>query len=154
MAQRIVIGVDGSGASLDALVEAAELAEQSGSQLSVVFVRDPGLAGAAATYEPAAASAIEQTEAECESIAREETFEALCRRRVAWTFDVATGDVAHELVNVAQRRRASLIVVGGRRHSKLGGVVLGSVAQKLVCTSPTSVFVVRYPAPGYLADVA
>src|ERR1700686_4310413 len=99
MTQQIVIGVDGSEPSF-----AADLAEQTGSQLSVVFVRDPGLAGVAATYEPAAESAIEQSVAELEATARERTFDALRDKHVAWTFDAATGDVVHELVNVAQRR--------------------------------------------------
>jgi nucleotide-binding universal stress UspA family protein len=47
---------------------------------------------------------------------------------------------------VAKRRAASLIVVGGRGHSLVGGLVLGSVAQKLVRSSPVSVLVVRHPA--------
>src|SRR5437879_10188589 len=57
MAQQIVMGVDGSETSLDALAAAADLAEQTGSQLSVIFVRDPGLAGGATASEPARGSA-------------------------------------------------------------------------------------------------
>jgi nucleotide-binding universal stress UspA family protein len=37
-------------------------------------------------------------------------------------------------------------VVGGRGHNLLGGLLLGSVAQKLVRWSPISVLVVRHPA--------
>jgi nucleotide-binding universal stress UspA family protein len=151
MAQQIVVGVDGSETSLEALAAAADLAEQSGSPLSVVFVRDPGFAGAVATYEPAAESAVEQTVAELEGTARGRTFDVLRDRHVAWTFDVATGDVAHELMNVAQRRHAPLIIVGGHRHSTIGGVVLGSVAQKLVRSAPISVLVIRNPAPDRVA---
>jgi nucleotide-binding universal stress UspA family protein len=43
------------------------------------------------------------------------------------------------------KRDAELIVVGGRGHSFLGGLVLGSIAQKLVRSSPVSVLVVRHP---------
>jgi nucleotide-binding universal stress UspA family protein len=45
MAPQIVIGVDGSETSLHALAAGPDLAEQTGSQPSVVFVRDPSLAG-------------------------------------------------------------------------------------------------------------
>ena len=38
-----------------------------------------------------------------------------------------------------------VIVIGGRGHSLLGGLALGSVAQKLVRCSPISVLVVRHP---------
>jgi len=147
MAQQIVIGVDGSEASLDALGAAASLAEPAGAQLSVVFVRDPGLAGAVAGMEGQGEAVVLQTEDELGAAARERTFDALSEKRVGWTFDVVTGDAAHELLNLAKRRRAALIVVGGRRHSTIGGVVLGSVAQKLLRISPISVLVVRQPAP-------
>jgi nucleotide-binding universal stress UspA family protein len=154
MAQQIVIGVDGSEASLDALGAAADLAEQTGSQLAVVFVRDPGLAGAIAATEGAAEAVIMQTETELEATARARTVDALRDRRVEWTFDSATGDAAHELLNVALRRRASLIVVGGHRHRTVGGVVLGSVAQKLLRVSPISVLVFRQPSRERVAGAA
>jgi nucleotide-binding universal stress UspA family protein len=49
------------------------------------------------------------------------------------------------LIEVAQSANASLIVVGGRGHSLLGGIVLDSVAQNLVRSSPISVLVDRHP---------
>jgi nucleotide-binding universal stress UspA family protein len=151
MAQ-IVIGVDGSETSLEALGAASDLAEQTGSQLVVVFVRDPGLAGAMARMEGEAEAAILQSEAELEASTREQTFDVLARRPVQWMFVTASGDAAHELVNIAQRRHAQLIVVGGHRHSTIGGVVLGSVAQRLLRASPVSVLVVRRPAPEPLSE--
>jgi nucleotide-binding universal stress UspA family protein len=154
MAQQIVIGVDGSEASLDALRAAADLAERSGLDLAVVFVRDPGLAGAVAGMEGEAEAVILQTEAEIEATARERTFDVLRDRPVAWTFDAAAGDAAYELVNVAQRRHASLIIVGGHQHSTIGGVLLGSVAQKLLRASPISVLVFRHPASDRIAGAA
>jgi nucleotide-binding universal stress UspA family protein len=154
MAQEIVIGVDGSNASLEALGAAAGLAEQTDSQLSVVFVRDPGLAGTLAGMEGRGEAAILQTEAELEATARERTFDALSDKHIDWTFDVASGEAAHELVNVAERRHAALIIVGGRRHTTIGGVVLGSVAQKLLHTSPISVLVFRHPLSAPVARVA
>jgi nucleotide-binding universal stress UspA family protein len=38
-----------------------------------------------------------------------------------------------------------MIVVGGRGHSLLGGLVLGSIAQRLLRCSPISVLVIRHP---------
>jgi nucleotide-binding universal stress UspA family protein len=154
MAQQIVIGVDGSEISLEALGAAAEIAERTGSHLSVVFVRDPGLAGAVAGPEGRAEAAILQTERELEAAARDRTSAALSDTRVEWTFDVAAGDAAHELLNVATQRHAALIVVGGHRHSTIGGVAVGSVAQRLLHTSPISVLVFRRPVSDRVAEVA
>lgn len=151
MAQ-IVIGVDGSETSLEALDAASDLAEQTGSQLVVVFVRDPGLAGAVAGMEGEAEAAILQAEAELEASVRERAFDVLSPRTVQWTFETASGDAAHELVDIAQRRHARLIVVGGHRHSTIGGVVLGSVAQRLLRASPVSVLVFRHHARERLSE--
>jgi nucleotide-binding universal stress UspA family protein len=53
------------------------------------------------------------------------------------------GDPATELVAAARAHHAKTIVVGGRNHGVVGGLVVGSVAQKLVRHSPVSVLVVR-----------
>jgi nucleotide-binding universal stress UspA family protein len=49
---------------------------------------------------------------------------------------------------IATETEASLIVVGGRSHSLLGGLIVGSVAQKLLRSSQISVLVVRRPPMG------
>jgi nucleotide-binding universal stress UspA family protein len=146
MTHNIVVGVDGSANSFAALAAAGDLAEQTGSQLSVVFVHDPGTATAfAAAYDGGAEIYIDQSIAELETTSRERTFDLLANRPLEWTFDVVAGEAVHELLDVATKRAAALIVVGGRGHSLLGGLVLGSVAQQLVRCSPTSVLVVRHP---------
>jgi nucleotide-binding universal stress UspA family protein len=140
----IVAGVSSSATSFAALGVAADLAEQTSSVLDVVFVHDPGVAGAfAAAFEGSAECAIERTGDELESMLRERAFDVLADRPVAWTFDAVSGDAAHELVRHAIERDARLLVVGGPGHHKLGGILLGSVAQKLVRCSPISVLVVR-----------
>lgn len=144
MKHNIVVGVDASDGSLAALRSAASLAEKTGGQLSVIFVHDPGVARAfAATYDGAAEVYIEQSVEELETTSRERTFDLLSDRPLDWTFDVVGGEAAHALVDVAKERSASMIVVGGRGHGVVGGIILGSVAQKLVRSSPISVLVVR-----------
>jgi nucleotide-binding universal stress UspA family protein len=139
MAPQIVIGVDGSETSLDALAAGADLAQQTGSQLSVVFVRDPGLAGSGG------ASTGEQEPTELAFIAREHVSDALRDKLIEWTFDTATGDITHELENVAQRRDAALIIVGGHHRAAPG---VASVAERLVRDLPVPVLVVGQRPPG------
>lgn len=54
---------------------------------------------------------------------------------------VAT-DVAEGVLEEAERVRAALLVVGLRRRSAVGKVLLGSIAQKIVLDSPVPVLAV------------
>ena len=135
MIQTIVAGVDGSANSFAALTAAARLAERTGSRLKVVFVHDPGVAHSLATaYEGTAEPILERTLTELEATSHEHALTSSpARQRVG-------------LIDATTTEGASLIVVGGHGHSVLGGLILGSVAQKLVRSSPISVLVVRHPA--------
>jgi nucleotide-binding universal stress UspA family protein len=143
MAYTIVVGVDGTADSLTALAVAAEMGEESGARLVVVHVRsESGLISAAgfeASAELARMDALDSTE----KMSRERATDVLAGRSVPWRFDVATGDPAAELIAAAREHDATTIVVGGRSHGVIGGLVVGSVAQKLVRHSPVSVLVVR-----------
>lgn len=143
MAHPIVVGVDTTADSLAALKAAAALAQQSDTWLLAVHVRhDPATAevGVVAGRDAAALrSALDDMEA----ITRDQVTAAMAARPVHWRLDVVTGDPATELVREATENGAATIVVGGRHHGVVGGLVLGSVAQKLVRKSPISVFVVR-----------
>jgi nucleotide-binding universal stress UspA family protein len=153
MTHNIVVGVDGSDSSFVALADAAVLAERTGSRLSVVFVHDTGMARTLATaYDGGAELYIEQSIEELETTSRERTFDLLANRPLEWTFDVVAGEAVHKLIDVATKLDASLIVVGGRGHSLLGGLALGSVAQKLVRSSPISVLVDRHPKSNHRAE--
>jgi nucleotide-binding universal stress UspA family protein len=82
MTHNIVIGDDGSDSSFVALTNAAELAERTGSRLSVIFVHDPGMARAlAGAYDGSAELYIEQSIDELEATTRERCFDILANRR-------------------------------------------------------------------------
>jgi nucleotide-binding universal stress UspA family protein len=147
MADPLVVGVDASAASLDALDAAVRLARQAGAPLIAVHVRHvPGLAAAGeATAPSGAAAAAEAAEAveQDEERGRAEASRRLSGSGIDWAFDVTRGDPATELIRFAAAHRAEAIIVGGKTHGVLGGLLLGSVAQKLVRHSPVSVVVVR-----------
>jgi len=143
MTKLMVVGVDGSADSLTALKMAGELAEESGTGLVVVHVRHESGVVAANGALAGAGVAINEALDEVEAMSRGRAVDVLAGCRVPWRFEVAFGDPASELIAAAGHHRAITIVVGGRTHGVVGGLVAGSVAQKLVRHSPVSVLVVR-----------
>jgi nucleotide-binding universal stress UspA family protein len=143
MAKTLVVGVDGTDDSLAALAAAAELGEESGAALVVVHVRHESWASSAAVIEPGAQGAMSDALDALENMTRERAAALLVGRSVRWRFDTALGDPATELIAAAREHQATAIIVGGRSHGIVGGLVVGSVAQKLVRHSPVSVLVVR-----------
>ena len=139
----VVVGVDGTADSLAALSTAAGLAEESGAGLVAVHVRHESGVVAATSALADAGVAMNDALDEVERLTRERVSDVLAGRRVSWRFDVVSGDPATELIAAAARLGATTIVVGGRNHGIVGGLVIGSVAQKLVRHSPVSVLVVR-----------
>jgi nucleotide-binding universal stress UspA family protein len=144
----MVVGVDGTADSLAALAWAAAAATDSERKIVVVFVRHvASVVTAASGMEADAEVVAERTLDEIERSTRARVGEMLAGTAVAWSFDVRSGDPASELIAAAEASQADTIVAGGRNHGVIGGLVLGSVAQKLVRNSPVSVMVVRDGSP-------
>jgi nucleotide-binding universal stress UspA family protein len=142
MAYPIVVGVDTTSDSLAALAAAARLAQQAAAPLIAVHVRhEPILTSEVGVASEAAA--MDNALDEMEAATRQQVAAAMAGSRVDWRFVVTSGDPATALIKNAVDHGATTIVVGGRNHGVVGGMVLGSVAQKLVRRSPVSVLVVR-----------
>ncbi len=62
--------------------------------------------------------------------------------------EILEGDVADEIVSLADNRNAELIVVGSRGHGALAGALLGSVSQAVVQHADVPVLVAKHrPVP-------
>ncbi|MGY1633497.1 universal stress protein [Geodermatophilus sp. SYSU D01186] len=137
---RIVVGVDGSPSSRQALRWAARQAELTGAELHAVTAwRLPTTYG----WIPPIADhdwAGEARAVQAHAIA--ETLDGTQAERVRR--DVVEGHPARALVRCAAG--ADLLVVGSRGHGGFSGMVLGSVAQHVVTQAPCPVLVVRETA--------
>jgi nucleotide-binding universal stress UspA family protein len=111
----IVVGVDGSPASLRAGAYAAGIARRERSRLTVVFARGLG-ATAATAYDPTGASLSAHTGKM--DYVQQQLVDQL--ERSAWAVDahleVRVGDPVSVISSVAEEVRAELVVVGGSRH--------------------------------------
>jgi nucleotide-binding universal stress UspA family protein len=136
---RIVVGVDGSDASRDALQWAAGQAELLRGRLDVVMTWELPTSYGWVTPYP------EGFDPEADT--RRQLEETVAPVRAAHPdLDVHTrvieGHPAPVLLDTA--RDADLLVVGSRGHGAFAGMLLGSVSEHCVSHSPCPVVVVRH----------
>jgi nucleotide-binding universal stress UspA family protein len=66
---------------------------------------------------------------------------------VAWTLQVITGeDAAAAVLDLVAGTDAELLVVGARRRSRVGKLLMGSVTQSIILDADIPVLVVKTPA--------
>jgi nucleotide-binding universal stress UspA family protein len=135
---RIVVGVDGSVSSTEALDWAARQAELTGSHVDVVMAWEwPMVYGSPyafpADYDPIA----DATRVLDEVISRAAT----AHPTVGFRPIVTRGHPAPALV--AASEGADLLVVGSRGHGEFAGMLLGSVSEHCVTNAHCPVVVLR-----------
>lgn len=135
----IVVGVDGSAHSDQALVFAFEAAGSRGWRLDVIYAWQPVEA-----VDPAAWT-LEKAET-LREVRWQELKERVTRYQEKYPSVSATAHVIEgrpATVLTAQAKDASLVVVGTRGHGGISGLLLGSVSQGLLHHSHCTVAVVR-----------
>jgi nucleotide-binding universal stress UspA family protein len=134
---RILLAVDGSDPSRDAIDEVAGRPWPTPSNLRVVSVVRPFVPGAFAPSE-----VLQEHMKDAERIAAQAA-DRLTPSGLSVDIAVRQGDPRTVIVDEATEWRADLIVVGSHGHTGLTRLLLGSVAQAVVAHAPCSVEVVR-----------
>ena len=140
MFKTIVLALDGSEGSDRAIPLATELAKRDSAKVVIVHVdeRTVGKGGGDIHADESEIQAAVKKKAEELSAAGIETSVELR--------DVMVGGPAHPIAEVAAGAGADLIVIGTRGHSGISGILLGSVAQRLLHLAHQPVLAV--PPPG------
>ncbi len=140
-ARRIVVGVDGSPESLEALAWAVDEAGRTGGEIDAVLAYDSGLAwiDVGSDYQ---APLLEHSATRAKAVLHDalEGLGVEASTSVPVRPLVLEGRPARVLVELA--RDADLLVVGSRGRGGFTGVMLGSVAQRCAGHSPCPVVVV------------
>lgn len=147
---KILIPVDGSELSLDAVRHALGLRRQGlnaefvlanvqepASLYELLTIRDPqrvqGVSAGAGEHQ------LEGARQLCDAAG------------VGYECEVGSGDPAHTLLEIAERYACDAIIVGARGRGGLAGAMLGSVSQVLAHDSTIPVTVVKHAEPDELA---
>ena len=140
--KRILVGVDGSIESRAAADFAAELARQTGSQLTLAYVLPVPVPLAPDGYLQSLA-AWEVAEREYGVNLLRELSTRLQGPALAVETVSPSGPAAETLADLGQSGNVDLIVVGHRGRGSVSRLLLGSVADRLVQISTRPVLVVR-----------
>lgn len=138
----IVVGVDGSAASLDALRWAVKYATLAGGQIEAVT-----------SWEIPASVGLEFGTFDCDweenarATLEAALFDALGDSADTIGITVRRGRAQQVLVDAA--RGAELLVVGSRGHGSFVGMLLGSVSEHVIAHAGCPVVVIRHPADGH-----
>jgi nucleotide-binding universal stress UspA family protein len=138
--RRIVVGVDGSPASLDALRWAVGQASLTGAVVEAVTAWQ-----VPATYGGFPIDAGTDWRANAQVIQDTAVKEALGDEATAVAGSIAGGHPVRVLLDAAAG--AELLVVGSRGHGGFAGMLLGSVSEHVVAHAPCAVVVIRTPVP-------
>jgi len=139
-AGKIVVGVDGSDSSLDALRWATRQAELTGAEIDVVVawaipVQYATGAMWAENFDPEA-DARQMVEGIVQTVRHEHP-------NLTVHTEVIEGHPAPALIDASQG--VELLVVGSRGHGAFVGMMLGSVSEHCVTHAQCPVVVVRHP---------
>jgi nucleotide-binding universal stress UspA family protein len=125
MWKKILVGYDGSRFAKKAVEKSEKIALNNNSELIIVNVYRE------LVTKSYSISLLEQVK---ENISEELKVKTVAARST---------DVDEELIEIADEKKANLIVVGSRGRSEAGAVLLGSVSHSIATSAPIDVLIVR-----------
>ena len=147
MFKKILVAVDGSKSSTNALKTAAELSAKFGAQLYILHVvRDmqvplnPGLMEA---YEKLERQRHDVLRSAGEQLINQAKRSAEAKGIDAVETDVGSGDPASAIVDYAAKKKSDLIVIGSRGLGRVEGMLMGSVSRKVSNTAKTNCLIIK-----------
>ncbi|WP_456471829.1 universal stress protein [Methanocaldococcus sp.] len=145
MYKRIVVPTDGSEVSMEAVNHAIHIAKKLNSEIYAIYVVD---------ISPFVGLPMEGSWEMITEVLREEGEEILKKVKelgekegVEIKTKMLDGIPAEEIVRFAKEKNADLIVMGTTGKTGLERILLGSVAERVIKTSPCPVLVVKKQSP-------
>jgi nucleotide-binding universal stress UspA family protein len=136
MFKTIVLAADGSEGSKRTIPIAVELAKRDDAKIVLAHVDERIVGKGGGDIHPDE----EQIQAVVKKLAEELSAQGI--ETSIEMADVMVGGPAHVIAEIADRVSADLIVTGTRGHSPVAGLLLGSVAQRLLHLAKQPVLVV------------
>jgi nucleotide-binding universal stress UspA family protein len=146
---RILAATDGSAPANRAVDLAAQLAKGLDGTLKIIHVcserdvPDETLSDYTIAEHASSADVLSALSEEKLRVARERAAKlGVSKVETASLLEMDAGAIAETIIDAAQRNDVEMIVIGKRGLSRLGGLIVGSVSQKVVSTATCAVIVV------------
>jgi nucleotide-binding universal stress UspA family protein len=145
MFKSIVVGTDGSDTATQAVREAVDLARSLGAKLELVSAYEPVPAQRLAEERRQAPEDLQWAINPREDVDATLDAAAALAREAGVQADLYArqGDPADAILDVAEERRADLIIVGNKGMTGAKRFLLGSVPNKVSHHAPCSVLIIR-----------
>ncbi len=148
---KILLPIDGSAASLEAVRQALHMV-QAGLRASLVLanVQEP-----ATLYEMLLmhdAEVIEKVSAKAGLHLLKPARDLVRAAGVEHEIEVAAGDPAHTLIDIVERFGCDMVVMGARGMGTLRSALLGSVSHEVLHAAAVPVLVVKQPTTAEAAE--
>lgn len=142
---KLLVTTDFSDGSLPALAVAGEIARSMGTEATLLHVAKPPSSALPSALMPLGDTWMPPSKAALEELDRLglKTLEGLAKQHGLTRFEQVEGDPADVIVERARALDVEMIVMGSRGRRGLARLVLGSVAEKVIRHSETSVLVAR-----------
>lgn len=139
---RMLIAIDGSGPARRAIEAAARWARQAPVEAVLLNVRaGPGFPGALPPFDEERIIGLQR---DAQTALLDEALRHARRAGLERVIAQAeVGEPAAEIARVASERAADMVVMGTRGLTALGGLLMGSVAQRVVHLATMPVLLVR-----------
>ncbi|RPJ29593.1 MAG: universal stress protein [Nitrosopumilales archaeon] len=145
--RKILVAVDGSKPSLEASIQAIDLAKRFEAELIAIHVIDPRYSHLETALSPrpgrlkeAVMLAMEKGKQNLDKVKQNATEKNV---RVKTDIIVGRTSVANEIVEYAEKENINIIIIGSRGISGFKRMLLGSVANEVVTYAHCPVFVVK-----------
>jgi nucleotide-binding universal stress UspA family protein len=139
MFEKVILAVDGSEHARKAVTLALDIARKSNADVVVVHVREH-IVDLGGTWEQESNS---RAQAILDDACKQLEEASVATRKVVRRSLAGSGRIAQEIVETADAEDAGLIVMGSRGVSDLRGLLLGSVAHKVLQLSSQPVLIAR-----------
>ncbi|WAI00681.1 universal stress protein [Methanogenium organophilum] len=140
MYTKILLATDGSENARRAADEAAGLARELSSHVILVYIINT----------PPSQSRMAKANFDVHSLLEEDarseikdTIQIFEKEDLPYTLKVAIGDPAAEIIEIAEKEKTDMIVIGSRGLGTIKGVFMGSVSQRVAHHASCPVMIVK-----------
>jgi len=141
--KKILVPIDFSGHSKNALLYAVPFAERFHTSLDLLYVVEPAIYPADFSFGQIGFPNIEEELKKRGEIELKRLMENVVHKNITGRYALRTGKPFYEIIQYAEEEQIDLIIIATHGHSGMEQVLFGSTAEKVVRKAPCPVLVVR-----------